>query len=145
MAKSGEKLIRYTLGMLLLLVAVNAFGGGCYGMTGAKNVPRKWLEGSPFQSYFVPGLILFVVVGGSAFFAAIVVFKRKHIARKAAFICGMIILCWLAVQVAIIGYVSWMQPVTAIAAFIILFLTWQLPPAGNMIKFQADHHTSQCM
>ena len=46
-----EKPVRYTLGLLLLLVAINAFGGGYYGMAGAKDVPVEWLEGSPFHNY----------------------------------------------------------------------------------------------
>jgi hypothetical protein len=126
-SKLSENLIRYSLGLLLLLVVINAFGGGYYGMAGAKDIPTEWLKGSPFQSYFFPSLILFVCVGGSALFAAIVVFRRHRIARKAAFICGIIILFWLSVQVAIIGYVSWMQPTTAVVGVIIIFLTWQLP------------------
>jgi hypothetical protein len=65
-------------------------------MAGAKNVPTEWLKGSPFHSYFIPSLILFVCVGGSAFFAAIAVFRRHRIARKAAFICGTIVLLWLS-------------------------------------------------
>lgn len=52
-------------------MALNAFGGGVYGMSGAQNVPREWLEGSPFDDYFVPALILFVGVGGSMSAAAI--------------------------------------------------------------------------
>jgi len=122
-----ETFIRFTLGFLLVLLALNAFGGGYYGMAGAENVPMEWLKGSPFRNYFIPSLILFICVGGSALIAAIAVFKQYHTARKAAFICGIITLLWLTVQVAIIGYVSWMQPTTAVAAFIILFLTWQLP------------------
>lgn len=122
-----ERIIRYTLGILLLFVAINAFAGGYYGMAGAENVPVAWLKGSPFHNYFIPGLFLFVCVGGSALFAAIVVFRQIRIARKAAFSCGIIILLWLTVQIAIIGYVSWMQPTTAAAAIIILFLTRKLP------------------
>ncbi len=38
-----------------------------------------------------------------------------------------IVLGWLAVQLAIIGYVSWMQPTTAITAVVILALASQLP------------------
>ncbi|MCZ2357348.1 MAG: hypothetical protein LC115_11805 [Bacteroidia bacterium] len=129
--KRPENSIRYPLGILLLLVAVNAFYGGYYGLSGAKTVPTEWLKGSPFRNYFIPSLFLFIAVGGSTFTAAILVFKRNHKARKAAFISGIIILVWLAVQVAIIGYVSWMQPATAIAAIIIHFLTWQLPKYGN--------------
>lgn len=123
--KSTGKLIHHVLGILLLLVAINAFAGGYYGLSGAKDVPTEWLKGSPFHNYFIPSLILFVCVGGSAFFAAIVVFRQHRTARKAAFICGIIILFWLAIQVAIIGYVSWMQPTTAVAAILILLLTWK--------------------
>ena len=130
MQKSTVNLIRYTLGILLLLVALNAFGGGYYGMAGAENVPVEWLQGSPFRSYFIPSLFLFVIVGGLSSFSAILVFKKHRLARKLSFLTAIIILCWLAVQVAIIGYVSWMQPATTIAALLILFLTWQLPEYG---------------
>lgn len=129
--KIQEKLVRYTLGVLLLFVALNAFAGGYYGLTGAENVPTEWLKGSPFRNYFIPSLVLFALVGGSALFAAITVFQKNRISRYTAFICGIIILLWLIVQVAIIGYVSWMQPTTATAAIIILFLTWQLPKYGH--------------
>ncbi|HCY77519.1 MAG TPA: hypothetical protein DHV28_16510 [Ignavibacteriales bacterium] len=127
MSKSTEKLMRYTLGVLLLLLAINAFGGGYYGIAGAKDIPTEWLEGSPFQNYFIPSLILFVGVGGSALVAAILVFRQHNVASKAAFICVLIVLVWLIVQVAIIGYVSWMQPTTAIVSFLILLLNWKLP------------------
>ena len=129
--KLSEKLIRYPLGILLLFVAINAFAGGYYGMAGAKNVPTEWLKNSPFHGYFIPSLILFICVGGSALIAAISVFRRHRIGRNAAFICGIIVILWLTVQIAIIGYVSWMQPTTAVAAIIIFFLTWQLPKYKN--------------
>lgn len=123
----SEKLIRYTLGLLLIVLALNAFAGGYYGMAGAETVPTEWLKGSPFRGYFIPGLILFICVGGSSLIAAIAVFRRHRIARKAAFLCGIITLLWLTVQIAIIGYVSWMQPTTTVVALSILLLTWQLP------------------
>jgi hypothetical protein len=117
-----ETVERYTLGILLAFLALNAFGGGYYGMTGAKNIPLEWLHGSPFQNYFIPSLFLFSVIGGSALVAAIAVFSQSPIARVAALFCGTIVLFWIAVQVIIIGYVSWMQPVTAAAAIAILIL-----------------------
>jgi len=122
-----ERLVRYNLGTLLVLLALNAFAGGYYGMAGAESIPVEWLEGSPFRNYFIPSLVLFFCVGGSALMAAFYVFRQHRYASRAAFTCGLITLIWLASQVAIIGYVSWMQPTTAIAAFIILFLTFQLP------------------
>jgi len=96
-------------------------------MSGAKGVPAEWLAGSPFRDYFIPGLILFVVVGGSFLIGAIAVFARFRIARLAAFSAGVIVFGWLVVQIAIIGYVSWMQPATAIAGLFVLILAWLLP------------------
>jgi len=125
--QSTKKLIRYFLGSLLIVLAVNAFGGGYYGMAGAKGVPVEWLKGSPFSDYFVPGLFLFIVIGGSALFAGIAIFRRLKIARTAALICGIITLLWIVMQVSIISYVSWMQPATLIAAILILTLTGLLP------------------
>jgi len=121
--------IRYSLGALLVFGAVNAFGGGYYGLSGAKGVPTEWLNGSPFPDYFVPSLILLVVVGGSFIVAATAVFTGLRIARLAALTAGIVVLGWLAVQLAIIGYVSWMQPTTAIAGVLVLVLGSLLPQA----------------
>lgn len=126
---------RYLLGGLLAFGALNAFGGGFYGLSGAEGVPLELLEGSPFRTYFVPSLILFVVVGGSFLFAAIAVFARFRIARVSALGAGGVVLIWIVVQVSIIGYVSWMQPTTAAVGLAILGLSLLLPgpgaPAGN--------------
>jgi hypothetical protein len=125
-SKHSERSIRYSLGILLAFVGLNALGGGYYGMTGAKGIPLEWLEGSPFHNYFIPGLFLFVVVGGSSLIAAIAVLRQRRLARKLSFTCGAIILVWLAVQINVIGYVSWLQPTTAAMTILILFLTWLL-------------------
>jgi hypothetical protein len=122
-----EKQIRYTLGITLLILAINAFGGGYYGLVGAKSVPVEWLKGSPFQTYLIPSLVLFILIGGSALFAGVQVLMQGKMAPMAAVFCGAILVVWLCVQVAIIGYVSWMQPVTAVIAVVIFLLAWQLP------------------
>jgi hypothetical protein len=125
--KAHPAAIRYSLGALLAFGAVNAFGGGYFGLSGAEGVPREWLEGSPFSDYFVPSLILLVVVGGSFSVAATLVFAGLRIARLAALMAGIVVLGWLAVQLSIIGYVSWMQPTTAIAGVLVLVLGSLLP------------------
>lgn len=132
--KANNPVTRYSLGSLLALGALNALGGGYYGMAGAKYVPLEWLKGSPFHTYFIPSLILFIVVGGSLLFAAVAVFAGFRIAQLAAFCSGLIVLGWLTIQVAIIGYVSWMQPVTAIAGIVILILAAKLPQKENLIS-----------
>lgn len=121
-----QNLVYNLLGILLVLVAINAFGGGFYGMAGAKGIPLQWLQGSIFKTYFIPSLALFIGIGGGALIAAILVFKHKRAARFASLTCAAIMLVWLVVQVGIIGYVSWLQPATAIAASAILILGLQL-------------------
>jgi len=121
--------VRYSLGALLAFGALNAFGGGYYGLSGASGVPTEWLEGSPFPDYFVPSLILLVVVGGSLLMAAIAVVAGLRIARLSASAAGLVLLGWLVAQLAIIGYVSWMQPTTAIAGVLVLLLGSLLPPS----------------
>jgi peptidoglycan/LPS O-acetylase OafA/YrhL len=118
----SQKLLRKVLGSLEAFLALNAFGGGIYGMTGAGSVPMELLEGSPFRSYFIPSLILFILVGGGFTLAAIATFTRWKSARKLSFAAVAIVLVWLAVQIAIIGYISWMQPVTAVIGLSIFIL-----------------------
>jgi hypothetical protein len=125
------RLIRYVLGGLLAFGALNAFGGGYLALSGAKGVPLEWLAGSPFTSYFIPGLILFIVVGGSFLLAAIAVFAGWRKARLMACGAGGILFIWLGVEVAMIGYVSWMQPVTAACGLVVLVLAWIHPKAGG--------------
>lgn len=132
MSASRPAAIRYALAGLLAFGALNAFAGGWYGLAGAEGVPPQWLDGSPFRSYVVPSLILLTVVGGSLFIAAIAVFARLRGGRLAAIGAGAIVLGWLTAQVAIIGYVSWMQPATAVAGLMVLVLARVLPKAETL-------------
>ena len=130
-ARGHPTVLRYALGGLLAFGALNAFAGGFYGMAGAEDVPKEWLEGSPFDDYFIPSLVLFAVVGGSFLAAAIAVFARLRIARAAAFAAAAIVLGWIAVETAIIGYVSWMQPATTVGGLLVLLFAWLLPRARS--------------
>ena len=119
--------IHIALGSLLGFLALNAIGGGIYGMLGAEGVPTEMLRGSPFASYLVPSIILFVVVGGSMLAASVLVFRRWRHAQWAVVVCMGIVFVWLVVQVMVIGYTSWLQPAVAIAAIVVLLLNRWLP------------------
>lgn len=120
---------RYALGALLAFLAFNAFGGGVYGMAGAGGVPTEWLAGSPFGTYFVPGLVLFAVVGGACMAASILVFAGGHRANLVAISAAAVVSTWIATQIAVIGVVSWLQPATLAAALLVAVLAWELEPA----------------
>jgi hypothetical protein len=117
------KATRIILGVLLLIVALNAFGGGWYALAGAENVPLEWLEGSPFDSYFIPGLFLLVVVGGMCLISALMLFFNAKKAMAVTRIAGGVLLGWILIQLLIIGYVSFLQPTILTAAVIVLILS----------------------
>lgn len=114
---------RWVLGALLAFGALNALAGGYYGLAGAKGVPLEWLAGSPFTDDVVPSLFLLVVVGGSLALAAVAVAGAWPSAQRLSKCAAIIVILWVAVQVTIIGYVSWMQPATSLAGVAILALS----------------------
>lgn len=83
-----ERTNRYALGVILLFVALNAFGGSIYGLSGAKDIPRAWLEGSPFSSYFIPSLVLLLTIAIPFLVSGILVFRRHAWSARAAFFCA---------------------------------------------------------
>lgn len=123
--------MKVVLGLLLALVALNAIGGGYYGLAGAKGVPKEWLDGSPFSDYLIPSLILVFIVGGTSLGAAMAVFAGLPAARRLAAGAGVVLVAWIAAEVAIIGAESWLQVFMAFVGVAILLLAHAQPLPGN--------------
>jgi len=94
--------------VLELLLSFGALGGGLVLMVAPRGeimpLPLTALAGSPFDTYFVPGLILFGVLGLGPLVAAVLTWTRHPLAPVAALAVGAALLIWVAVEVAIIGY-----------------------------------------
>jgi len=123
-------MIRMVLIVLELLIGVAALGGGVYALSGAKGVSRELLEGSPFKTYFVPGLILLVVVGGSMFAAAGLLLAEASAARTVSLFAGILLVGWIVSQLSIIGHCTRLQDVFALLGFIVVILSLFLPSPG---------------
>ena len=104
-----------------LVVALSAFGGGIFGIMGAKGVPRAWLDGTPFQSFLIPSLILATVVAGSMTAALVAELRRSPAADLLSAAAGVILLAWLLVEVIVIPF-SWLQPAFAALGLFVLVL-----------------------
>lgn len=95
------------------------------------------LKGSPFSNYLIPGIILFLFVGVYQIFVgysllrhpgwrwpeAINPNKGYHWAWTASWASGVILLIWIAVETALLGYISVLQPIIAIWGIILIVLT----------------------
>ena len=83
------------------------------------------LQGGPFADYLIPGLFLFLVLGvwsllilhglwkGPAWHwtKSLVGWTGRHWSWAAALLQGIILMIWIVIQVAIIGYGSVLQPI----------------------------------
>jgi hypothetical protein len=116
--------MRWLLASLLAVVGVGALGGAAYGLGGAPQVPSEWLDGSPFDSYLVPSLYLGLVVGGSHLFALALVLARDARAHSAVLAASVVLASWIVAQVAIIGFVSGLQPAMLLVAACDALLAW---------------------
>jgi hypothetical protein len=93
---------------LEVFLSVGALGGGVALMFGPRGeiipLPLSALRGSPFETYFAPGLILFCALGLGPFGAALLAWRRNPLAPRAALGVGVALLIWMAVEIAIVGY-----------------------------------------
>jgi len=93
---------------LEVLLGIGALGGGLVLIVAPRGeimpLPVSALAGSPFETYLGPGLILFTVLGIGPLVAARLAWRRSPLAPIAAFVVGMALLIWVAVEITLIGY-----------------------------------------
>lgn len=68
------------------------------------NMPLTLLEGSPFSSYFLPGLLLLTILGIAPLLVALAVWVRFPGAWYGALAVSCALLVWIGVQVWMVGY-----------------------------------------
>ncbi|MCT9819653.1 hypothetical protein N3K63_05055 [Microbacterium sp. W1N] len=94
------------VGVCLQIVAwfslVSALAG-MVGLTvgGGMGLPGEWLEGSVFDSYFWPGVILGVVVGGGQVLALAAQYRRLALAPGLHAAAGLVMMIWIFVEIAV--------------------------------------------
>ncbi len=108
--------MRIVVALLLGFLALNALGGGIYGMTSP-----QW------HGYFIPSLILCVIVGGMAAVASAATFAEHIFWRLLAYAAALVALVFVLVELAVIGYQSWLQPAVIAYAIAVAALTWAAP------------------
>ena len=94
----------YVLGAVFLGVSA-LFGGGNLMLdpTGSTlNMSLELLSGTPFDDFFVPGLILFSVFGVGSFVALFGIFRRHRWAWVASLSLGVALVGWIVTQIFLI-------------------------------------------
>ena len=97
------KILHITLTCLTLFLTLSGFAGGVGLLAKVNAPPVSQLEGSLFKDWTIPGLSLFLIVGGSALFAAILLLRKSKYALLASVTTGIIIMFFEFVEVLVIG------------------------------------------
>lgn len=108
-----KKSISILEGSLQAFVGLSALVSGGLMMASPKGglmpLPLSMLKGSPFADFFLPGLILFVVIGLGHAAASVMSFRLRRFAGSAGSVVGLSLMIWIFVQVNMIGGGHWLQ------------------------------------
>jgi hypothetical protein len=88
-------------------------------------MPDSWLEGTPFTSWVLPGVLLLAVVAAPMGAAAVLEWRRSPLAAVASIAAGVAQIGWIAAQLAIMQKYNFLQPVMlSFGLAVLLFAVW---------------------
>lgn len=107
-----SRLARFGLLLTTIVIGLSALAGGAALVIGSVDPslatvlspPREYLEGSPFGSYLVPGIILGLVLGGLHLVAFALIVRRSRWWVLAGAVAAFDTLIWIFVQMVIIPF-----------------------------------------
>jgi hypothetical protein len=144
----SNHIVVWALTVLVVFGALSALLGAVLAIAAnGAGVPLEYLKNSPFSSYFVPGLILGVVVGGTQLAAAIALLAKRGIALLLSAVAGFGMLIWIFVELAMIQHYSWLQGAYFILGGLELILVFALLGIGPALvnplrESHATHSTA---
>jgi hypothetical protein len=101
--KNIRKIAHGLLTVLTGFLALTGSAGGISLLANLNAPPVEDLQGSIFKDFTIPGLALFIIVGGSALLAAILLIRKSKFGVLSATVAGIIILFFEFVEVLVIG------------------------------------------
>jgi hypothetical protein len=143
MNQTTKKHRPFTAWILIFLMLVLGIGGIVSGpmlFLAPDGHLMQWspadLAGSPFINYLIPGIILFIFIGVFPFIVSLGLmmpgwkglnflnpFKAHYWPWTASIAAGVILLIWIITETAMLGYISFLQPVMGAWGILILLLT----------------------
>lgn len=103
-------------GMLLMMEP----GGGSIGLT------VQLLSNTPFHDFFIPGLVLALIVGGSSLVSLFLVMNESPLSYKVAMLSGIILVVWILAELAFIPYYHWLQGFYLAIGVLVALTSYQL-------------------
>ncbi len=124
-----NRFMAYLLGAIEAFIGLSAIAGGfrlVSNLNGIPDFPIEWLTNSPFTNYFIPGLVLLIIIGFGNVLAGIVTFLRKRYTGSIAAALGIFLILYMTIEVLFIGLRNFLQPLYFILGVIELILGLKL-------------------
>lgn len=122
--------------IVLLFIGLISVISGIYMIpTNGMGMPLSWLEGTVFDSYLIPGLILAIVIGGISFSAGILLLLKKIGAIELTISSGFALLIWIFTELYLLKNSHWLHTAMFVIGIVILVASMFL------IKFSKIIHT----
>ncbi|MBW6463089.1 MAG: hypothetical protein SCJ94_08800 [Bacillota bacterium] len=121
------KKIYLVLTVMHLFVGVGALFGGMAAMLDPwepAGVPVEMLEGSPFTNYFIPGLILFTVIGLGHIFSAVTAIRKFEYQGYISSVFSWGLMIWIVVQCIMINAVALLHVIFFLIGLVGAVLAW---------------------
>lgn len=127
----GRGVSRVALAVLEAFTAVGAYVGGYTLVTGGYDMPEELLDSTPFASWTWPGTLLVLVVALPMTVAVVLEIAGARRAFTASVSAGVLLVGWILVQMAVIGYQMFLQPAMLVVGLLVVLLAYLAHPSSD--------------
>ena len=128
-----NKIAFITKGTIQLLIGLGGIASGLMFIIAPDGslmgISTEVLIDTPFKDYLIPGILLLILIGLGHIFAAILSFQKNRFSHYIDVAIGFAMAIWIIVQLVMIGYQSFLQPliltIAVIEILIGLLVFWQ--------------------
>lgn len=132
-----NKIIRLTAALITGAIALSGYAGVVGLLGGGISFDDTIDARLPFGSLFVAGLALLAIVAVPMTVASVAAGRGMRYSADIVFGAGLVLVGWIAVELAFIKAYSWFHPTYLVAAIVVLGLSWLMNRTGSQTAWPA--------
>ena len=132
-----NKIIRLTAALITGAIALSGYAGVVGLLGGGISFGDTIDARLPFGSLFVAGLALLAIVAVPMTVASVAAGRGMRYSADIVFGAGLVLVGWIAVELAFIKAYSWFHPTYLVAAIVVLGLSWLMKRTGSQTTWPA--------
>jgi hypothetical protein len=132
-----NKIIRFTSAVITGAIALSGYAGVVGLLGGGISFGDTIDARLPFGSLFVAGLALLAIVALPMTVASVAAGRGRRYSADIVFGGGLVLVGWIAVELAFIKAYSWFHPTYLLAAIVVLSLSWLMNRTGPQTAWPA--------